>query len=172
MGAWEHFPYTNFHELNLDWILSKVKEFINKTDDISEQLNILDKDFLALKKYVTDYFDNLDLKQAVSDKLDEMLEDGELEAIINENILNYAPLSQDFSGTAVFRTREDYYKDPTDVYNSSHCGFQNGTMYSPLGNYSEDGQRYFYTWKTWSDNSIPELITIDVNTNSVISRLA
>lgn len=171
MGAWEHFPYTNFHELNLDWILSKVKEFINKTDDISEQLNILDKDFLALKKYVTDYFDNLDLKQAVSDKLDEMLEDGELEAIINENILNYAPLSQDFSGTAVFRTREDYYKDPTDVYNSSHCGFQNGTMYSPLGNYSEDGQRYFYTWKTWSDNSIPELITIDVNTNSVISRL-
>lgn len=25
MGLFEHFPYTNFHGLNLDWILSKVK---------------------------------------------------------------------------------------------------------------------------------------------------
>ncbi len=26
MGVFEHFPYTNYHELNLDWILSKIKE--------------------------------------------------------------------------------------------------------------------------------------------------
>lgn len=26
MGLFEHFPYTNFHELNLDWILLKVKK--------------------------------------------------------------------------------------------------------------------------------------------------
>lgn len=26
MGVFEHFPYTNFHELNLDWILAKIKE--------------------------------------------------------------------------------------------------------------------------------------------------
>ena len=26
MGLWDHFPYTNFHELNLDWIVTKVKE--------------------------------------------------------------------------------------------------------------------------------------------------
>lgn len=26
MGFWEHFPYTNFHEINLEWILGKVKE--------------------------------------------------------------------------------------------------------------------------------------------------
>lgn len=25
MGAFEHFPYANFHELNLDWILGVVK---------------------------------------------------------------------------------------------------------------------------------------------------
>lgn len=26
MGMFEHFPYTNFHDLNLDWLLKKVKE--------------------------------------------------------------------------------------------------------------------------------------------------
>ena len=25
MGIFEHFPYTNFHEVNLDWLLNKVK---------------------------------------------------------------------------------------------------------------------------------------------------
>lgn len=26
MGIFEHFPYTNFHDLNLDWILQRVEE--------------------------------------------------------------------------------------------------------------------------------------------------
>ncbi len=26
MGLFEHFPYTNFHELNLDWLIEKIKE--------------------------------------------------------------------------------------------------------------------------------------------------
>ena len=26
MGLFEQFPYANFHELNLDWILKKIKE--------------------------------------------------------------------------------------------------------------------------------------------------
>lgn len=25
MGLFEHFPYTNFHELNIDWVLRKIK---------------------------------------------------------------------------------------------------------------------------------------------------
>lgn len=29
MGLFEHFPYTNFHDLNLDWILKKIKELLN-----------------------------------------------------------------------------------------------------------------------------------------------
>lgn len=26
MGVFEHFPYTNFHELNLDWVVNQIKE--------------------------------------------------------------------------------------------------------------------------------------------------
>lgn len=34
------YPYTDFHEMNLDWILSKIKEFQTRLDDIS--ISILD----------------------------------------------------------------------------------------------------------------------------------
>lgn len=33
MGLFEHWPYTNFHELNLNWIIKKVKEL---SDEVSE----------------------------------------------------------------------------------------------------------------------------------------
>lgn len=35
----EGFPYTNFHDLNLDWIISIVKEFKDQYPDIIEELN-------------------------------------------------------------------------------------------------------------------------------------
>lgn len=34
MGLWDHFPYTNFHELNLDWIITKVKELNAKVVEL------------------------------------------------------------------------------------------------------------------------------------------
>ena len=36
MGVFENLPYTNFHELNLDWIVQKMKELIGKTDQIDQ----------------------------------------------------------------------------------------------------------------------------------------
>jgi hypothetical protein len=35
MGLYEHFPYSNYHELNLDWLLSKVKEIQTDIDEIN-----------------------------------------------------------------------------------------------------------------------------------------
>lgn len=36
MGLWEHWPYTNFHELNLDWICRFVKK-------VRDRLDLIDK---------------------------------------------------------------------------------------------------------------------------------
>lgn len=36
MGLFDHFPYTNFHELNLDWIINKVKELNAKVVALDE----------------------------------------------------------------------------------------------------------------------------------------
>lgn len=35
MGAFEKFPYTNFHDLNLDWIMRKIKSLEEKISNIS-----------------------------------------------------------------------------------------------------------------------------------------
>ena len=34
MGIFENFPYTNFHELNLDWLLRVVKALSDKVDNL------------------------------------------------------------------------------------------------------------------------------------------
>lgn len=60
--AFEQFPYTNIHDLNLDWLLKTVRD----TKDI---------------------LDNTDIPQHVRDELTEMYNDGRLEKLINEKIL-------------------------------------------------------------------------------------
>lgn len=38
MGLFEQFPYANFHELNLDWILTKIKELDEKVNSIEDRI--------------------------------------------------------------------------------------------------------------------------------------
>lgn len=70
MAFFDKFPYTNFHELNLDWILTKVREHQTDIDEInawketfSAQIN---EEFTQLKadieKEFTDYRTKTDAK--------------------------------------------------------------------------------------------------------------
>lgn len=82
MGLFEQFPYANFHELNLDWILKKIKELDEKVDSIEdrilEQANAytdqqiavlrrdfaeLEADFAAFKSYINAQFAAYTAKQ-------------------------------------------------------------------------------------------------------------
>lgn len=36
MGVFENLPYTNFHELNMEWIVKKIKELDGKTEEIDQ----------------------------------------------------------------------------------------------------------------------------------------
>lgn len=56
MGAFEHFPYTNFQDLNLDWILKQlkaleddVKEVVELSKTWSEQVDYLNKRMEAIE---------------------------------------------------------------------------------------------------------------------------
>lgn len=50
MGLFEQFPYANFHELNLDWILKKIKELDEKVDSIEDRI------LKEAKKYTDEQF--------------------------------------------------------------------------------------------------------------------
>ena len=75
MGLFEQFPYTNFHELNIDWLLTEWKKM--QTEFVS-----LEEAWISLKNFVENYFDDLDVQQEINNKLDEMMADGTLAAIL------------------------------------------------------------------------------------------
>lgn len=39
MGMFEHFPYTNFHDLNLDWILRHIKSLKDRLEELIKEYN-------------------------------------------------------------------------------------------------------------------------------------
>jgi hypothetical protein len=46
MGLFEHFPYTNFHDLNLDWIIQALKDLDIKVDTIESRVTDAAKDYV------------------------------------------------------------------------------------------------------------------------------
>lgn len=55
-NLWPVFPYTNFHQLNLDWLLTKIKELDKKVNDDIEQviMNFVNQN---LPEYLEDYLE-------------------------------------------------------------------------------------------------------------------
>lgn len=54
MGLFDHFPYTNFHELNLTWILEHFCEFIKAIDELQDWKTEHEKEYEELKKLYDD----------------------------------------------------------------------------------------------------------------------
>lgn len=75
MGLFEHFPYSNFHGLNLDWLINKMKE-LNGT--VEEMVN-----------YVKDFVDS-QVVPLIEEKLDELVQDGTFDEILaREQVIDY-----------------------------------------------------------------------------------
>lgn len=80
--SFEHFPYTNFHELNADWLLGEMKKVLTEWGATRSEWNNTRKEFEELRSFVNDYFKNLDVQEEINVKLDEMYASGELSEII------------------------------------------------------------------------------------------
>ena len=89
MGLFEQFPYTNFHELNLDWFLSTFKDLLTQWEEQQVEFSDLKDAWQALHDYVENYFDNLDVQEEINRKLDAMVADGSFEIIVTRIIDNY-----------------------------------------------------------------------------------
>lgn len=80
--AFSNFPYTDFHNLNLDWILETTKDLNTKWDDYYKQWNKWQQD-------VQNYIDNLDYIAAIDAYLDGLKNSGELSDIIDTWLTDY-----------------------------------------------------------------------------------
>lgn len=89
MGFFNNFPYSNFHELNLDWIIGEIKNTVKTVYEYGKKVDDNSNKVAELEKYVMDYFNNLNVSEEVSKKLDEMQKDGSLAAIISEIMTGY-----------------------------------------------------------------------------------
>lgn len=84
------FPYTNFHEMNLTWIVETVKNLTEEWVEMQGKFTGLQGDFEELKNFVTDYFAKLEIDKEVRKILDEMKASGELSEIISDALLQGA----------------------------------------------------------------------------------
>ncbi len=78
MPFFDHYPYTNLHNVNLDWVLQKVKDWGAEVEYNNQRFENLKEANDAFKLYVTGYLHNLDVQDEINTKLDDMLASGEL----------------------------------------------------------------------------------------------
>ena len=65
MGLFEHFPYVNFHQLNIDWILERMKESLAQIEEFKTRL---DSDEADIDQLQTDLANvNLNISGIVQD---------------------------------------------------------------------------------------------------------
>ena len=76
------YPYTDFHELNMDWFLEQFKEYEAKIITQDGKIATMEETVQQFTAFVTNYFDNLDVQQEINNKLDAMAADGTLIELI------------------------------------------------------------------------------------------
>lgn len=88
----ENFPFieADFDALT-NWQLfcklgKEINKIINSVNLSGQQVENLTNAFNDLKNYVDNYFNNLDVQEEINNKLDQMVQDGTLANIINEQI--------------------------------------------------------------------------------------
>lgn len=88
MGFFDRYPYTNWHNVNLDWVLECVKEWGQMVEANNQAFQDLEEANASFKEYVTNYLQNLDIQAQIDDKLDRMFESGELTEYLQPYVSN------------------------------------------------------------------------------------
>lgn len=86
MGLFENFPYSNFHELNLDWIIKALKDLDNKVDTIEERITEAAKIYVdaRIAEFVTGPMQDMQNQINALDK-----EMDAFQASVNKQFANY-----------------------------------------------------------------------------------
>lgn len=86
MGVYNQFPYTNFHEINLDWLIAEVKKI---SDGWIEYKNTMDAWKLTIDEELevfNEWFDHLDVQDEVRNVINDMVASGQFQLIAQPTI--------------------------------------------------------------------------------------
>lgn len=103
--AFYEFPGSNFHDLNLDWLLQEVKnciaEWAATKAELTSQIETLntgnetfkstmEAEWEEMKTYIQNYFASLDLDQEITDAINAMIADGRMHDLIYNDVVTSA----------------------------------------------------------------------------------
>ena len=164
MGLFENWPYTNLHELNLDWLLGRMKALGGAVDNYTEQVNELINDIAGL--------DTATLLQVI-DKINEI----EQLTLISNNILDYGADGTSYVDNTpyvidmltkgvrnIYIPAGNYYFKELTISNMPYIRFYGeGTIYNMLE--TATGQ----VWNSWTFDACNIVIIEGLNFSSVDS---
>lgn len=81
--AFENFPYTDLHTLNMDWLLKKLVELGNRYAELDHDVKDIKAWTERFAAWVENYFDRLNVSQEVYNRLQQMLDNGDLAALFD-----------------------------------------------------------------------------------------
>lgn len=133
-------------------LIAKINEVVESQNQTNENFDELYALFIQLKEYVDNYFKNLDVQEEINNKLDEMVKDGTLDKIINEQIfgeLNDRIDKLEKSGGVVVSVKKwgavgDGVTDDTTAFITCFNEItENNILYIPHGIYVINGTHEF-----------------------------
>lgn len=119
--AFENFPYTDFHNLNIDWVLCEMKKLLGDYSGIIDNISEIEKKLTALSEAIDNFYEPDVFFHTVSEVVKEYVDSGVFE---------------DFIRNAV----EDYYISGTPTHNLTNA--QKQAMYITAMSY------YANAWTT------------------------
>ena len=97
MGIFRQFPYSNFHDMNMDEIIKIVRQLADDWVAYQQKWSKLYDDTAQaledFKAWAYSYFDNLDVQDEINNKLEDMLDKGAFDPIIRTQL---APVVTDW----------------------------------------------------------------------------
>ena len=97
MGVFRQFPYSNFHEMNLDEMIKIIKNMLEEwaqyyaewntwmdqmNDDWSNYQEVMNEAWQNMQDFINNYFDNLDVQEEINTKITSMVNSGVFASIV------------------------------------------------------------------------------------------
>lgn len=141
----------NYQEFNVDWLIDEIKKALAQWKETKTDFNNLENDFDDLKKYIENYFENLNIQNEVNEKLNSMVQDGTLKNLLTQRYCLYFGNSYSLgvgseTGQGIYARTKDFFADAWLKYAGSGTGFlqydldhATDTFGHQLDNYINDG---------------------------------